>query len=385
MGEANLNPRNIPTAASMLVPRGYLLDFAAQIKKAVKIPVIAVGGMTPELGEKALADGKADFIAFGRSFLSDPDFPNKLYRNERSSIRPCVRCNEQCMGRVPTGIRCAVNTEVGYESYSLQPCAKAKKVLVIGGGPAGMEAARVAASRGNSVTLVEKNTKLGGHLIEASVPEFKKDMGNFNEWLIDQMEANGVKVVTGKEVTGAYLTEAKPDAVVIATGSVALRPNIPGIDKPNVVTAINVLLGKASAGDNPIVAGGGAVGSETALYLAQQGKNVTLVEMLPAIASDVAVIKAPLTAALIDAKVKIITGAKIIAINDNGVTAISADKEVINIIGDKVLLAMGMVKENKLYEAVHKKVNEVYVIGDAVEPRRMSDAIHEGYRIGSLI
>jgi len=289
------------------------------------------------------------------------------------------------MGRVATGIRCAVNTEVGYESYSLQPCTKAKKVLVIGGGPAGMEAARVAALRGHKVTIIEKNEKLGGHLTEASVPEFKKDLGNFNEWLISQMGANGIKVVTGKEVTPAYLTEAKPDAVVIATGSIALRPNIPGIDKSNVVTAIDVLLGKADSGKHPIVAGGGAVGSETALYLAQQGKNVTLIEMLPAVASDVAVIRAPLTAALIDAKVKIITGAKIIAINDDGVTAISANKEIINLVGDKVLLALGMATENKLYQKIHEKVNEVYVIGDATEPRRVSDAVHEGYRVGSVI
>jgi 2,4-dienoyl-CoA reductase-like NADH-dependent reductase (Old Yellow Enzyme family)/thioredoxin reductase len=385
MSEANLDPRNVATAATMLTPRGHLLDLAARIKGAVKIPVIAVGGITPEMGEKVLAEGKADYIAFGRQFLADPDFPNKLYRNERAGIRPCIRCNEQCMGRILVGIRCTVNTEVGYESYNLQPAAKPKKVLVIGGGPAGMEAARIAALRGHNVTIIEKNNKLGGHLIEASVPSFKKDLGNFNEWLVGQLGANGVKVVTGKEVTPAFLDEAKPDAVVIATGSVAVRPNIPGVDKPNVATAIDVLLGKTDSGNHPIVAGGGAVGSETALYLAQQGKDVTLIEMLPMVAADIAVIRNPLTAALIDAKVKIITGTKIIAINDNGVTAISPDKNIVNIPGDKVLLALGMATDNKLYQAVREKVNEVYVIGDAAEPRRVGEAVHEGYRVGSVI
>jgi 2,4-dienoyl-CoA reductase-like NADH-dependent reductase (Old Yellow Enzyme family)/thioredoxin reductase len=385
MSEANLDPRNVATAATMLTPRGHLLDFAAQIKNAVKIPVIAVGGITPEMGEKVLSEGKADFIAFGRPFLADPDFPNKLYRNEREAIRPCIRCNEMCQGRILVGIRCTVNTEVGYESYSLQTAVKPKKVMIIGGGPAGMEAARIAAIRGHDVAIYEKNSQLGGHLTEASVPAFKKDLGNFNDWLVRQMKEKGVKVVTGKEVTPAIINQVKPDAVVIATGSIAFRPNIPGADKSNVVTAIDVLLGKADAGNHPIVAGGGAIGSETALYLAQQGKDVTLIEMLPQVATDVAVIRNVLITQLADAGVKIITDSKIITINDNGVTAVSPEKNVVNIAGDKVILAMGLVTDNKLYQAVREKINEVYVIGDASQPRRVGEAVHEGYRVGSVI
>jgi 2,4-dienoyl-CoA reductase-like NADH-dependent reductase (Old Yellow Enzyme family)/thioredoxin reductase len=385
MSEASLNPRNIPTAAAMFLPRGHMLDLAARIKSAVKIPVIAVGGITPEMGEQVLSQGKADFIAIGRQFLADPDFPNKLYRNERDTIRPCIRCNEQCQGRITVGIRCTVNTEVGYEGYPLLPAAKPKKVLVIGGGPAGMEAVRIAALRGHAVTLVEKNKKPGGHLVAASVPAFKTDLGNFLDWQVKQLPANKVKVITGEEITAAFLEKLKPDAIIIATGSAVLRPNIPGFDKPNVVTAVAVLLGQADPGQHPIVAGGGAVGSETALYLAQQGKDVTLVEMLPAVATDVPVIRNALTAALIDAKVKIITGTKIIAITDKGVTAISPEKNIVNIPGDKVLLALGMTAENKLYPALREAAREVYVIGDALEPRRISDAVHEGYRVGSLV
>jgi len=385
MAEANLDPRNVATAATMLSPHGHLIEFAAQVKKAVEIPVIAVGGITPEMGEKALSEGKADFIAFGRQFLADPDFPNKLDRGARGNIRPCIRCNEMCMGRLLVGVRCTVNPEVGYEGEKLQPAAKAKKVVVIGGGPAGMEAARIAALRGHTVTLYEKNSRLGGHLIEASVPKFKEDIESYKDWLVRQMDKVGVKVVLGMEITPAMLAEFKPDAVVMATGSTSFRPNIPGVDKPVVSSAIDVLLGKAASGNHPIIAGAGAVGSELALYLAQQGKDVILVEMLPQIASDVVPIRNALIAQLGDAKVKILTNTKIGAITDNGVTAISADKSLVNITGDKVILAMGLVSDMNLYKAVHEKVAEVYVIGDSVEPRRMGEAIHEGYRVGSVI
>lgn len=383
--EANANPRNVGTGAIMLSPRGHIIDYAAQIKSVVRIPVIAVGSITMEMAETVLGENQADFVAFGRQFLADPDFPNKLDRGERANIRPCLRCGEMCNGRVPIGIRCTVNAEVGYEGYPLLPAQKPKKVMVVGGGPAGMEAARIAATRWHDVTLYDRNKQLGGHLIEASVPAFKKDIGNYKDWLVRQMDETGVKVELGKEVTPELLDKVKPDAVIVATGSSALKPNIPGIDKPNVVTAIDVLLGKATAGNHPIVAGGGAVGGEIALYLAQQGKDVTLVEMLPMVAADVAIIRNPLTTQLNDAKVKIYTDTKIAAFTDTGVTAVSADRNIINLTGDKVVLAMGMVSDNKLYDAVHEKVKEVYVIGDSVDPRRMGEAIHEGYRVGSVV
>ncbi len=385
MAEAAMDPRNVATAATMLSPHGHLIDFAARIKNAVKIPVITVGGITPELAEKALSEGKADFIAFGRQFLADPDFPRKLDRGERENIRPCIRCNEFCMGRITVGVRCTVNPETGYESQTLQRAARPKKIVVIGGGPAGMEAARVAAIRGHSVTLYEKNNQLGGHLVEASVPKFKEDIRNYKDWLVRQMNNLGVTVVLGRELTPNELAEFKPDAVVIATGSTSFCPNVPGVEKPIVATAIDVLLGKAGPGEHPIVAGGGAVGAEVALYLAQQGKDVTLVEMLPTIASDVVPLRNALIAQLGDAKVKILTDTKIAAITDNGVSAISAGKTTVNISGDKVILAMGLVSDMKLYQAVHEKVAEVYVVGDSVEPRRMGEAIHEGYRVGSVI
>ncbi|MDD5082657.1 MAG: FAD-dependent oxidoreductase, partial [Dehalococcoidales bacterium] len=170
--EARLNPDNGSAMgiAAMYVPRGHLVAYAAQIKSQVKIPVITVGSITPAMGEEILKQGKADFIAMGRQLLADPELPNKLMRNDPASIRPCIRCNEFCSGKVPTGVRCSVNAEVGFESYGLKPVFKQKKVLIVGGGPAAMEAARVAAIRGHKVVLYEKNSQLGGHLVEGTVP-----------------------------------------------------------------------------------------------------------------------------------------------------------------------------------------------------------------------
>ncbi|HSR10667.1 MAG TPA: FAD-dependent oxidoreductase, partial [Thermodesulfobacteriota bacterium] len=385
MAESAMDPKNVATAATMLSPHGHLIDFAGEVKKAVKIPVITVGGVTPEQAEKAIAEGKADFVAFGRQFIADPDFARKLDRGARDEVRPCIRCNEMCMGRITVGVRCTVNPEVGYEGEKLQAASKPKRVVVIGGGPAGMEAARVAAIRGHNVTLYEKNRQLGGHLVEASVPKFKEDIGNYRDWLVRQMGKVGVKVVLGTEISPAALAEDNPDAVVVATGSTAFRPNIAGIEKGNAVSAIDVLLGKADAGSRPIVAGGGAVGCEVALYLARQGKQVTLVEMLPQIAADVPPLRNALVAQLAEAAVKIQTNTKIAAVTDKGVTAISADKNIVEITGDKVILALGLVPDDRLYKAVHEKVSEVYVVGDSVEARRMGEAIHEGYRVGSII
>jgi 2,4-dienoyl-CoA reductase-like NADH-dependent reductase (Old Yellow Enzyme family)/thioredoxin reductase len=383
--EANANPRAVGTASTMLTPHGHLLKYAAQIKSAVKVPVIAVGGITPELGEQALGDGKADFISIGRGLLADPELPNKLERRERDSIRPCIRCNEMCLNRVPLGTRCTVNSELGYEGYELKAAQKKKKVLVAGGGPAGMEAARIAAQRGHEVILFEKGDQLGGHLIEASVSDFKTDLRNYKEWLVRQMSETGVKVELGKELTPALIADIKPHAVVIATGSLVHRPSIPGIDKPIVASATEVLLGKTSSGNYPIVAGGGAIGCEVALHLVRQCKVVTLVEMLPQIADDVSPIKNALTTLLNDSGVHIYTDSKIVAITDNGVAAISNGQQLINILGDRVVLAMGMVPDTKLYDEIHGKVRQVFVIGDAVMARRVGDAIHEGYRVASII
>jgi 2-enoate reductase len=303
-------------------------------------------------------------------------------------IRRCIRCNEGCIGRLfdQLGVRCSVNAEVGFEGEHLRPASKRKKVLIIGGGVAGMEAARVAALRGHEVTLCEKNEKLGGHLIEASVPGFKEDISSYNDWLSTQIRKLGVKIELGNEVTPKTVEDRKPDAVIVATGSTPLIPEISGIDKPIVTTAIDVLLGKTELGNRIIVVGGGLIGSEAALFLAQKGKKVTIVEMLPEIAIDVGLMsKGALMMLLSENGVEVLTNLKVSEVIDKGVIAVDKEQSVRTIEADKVVLALGLKPDAKLYEELKDGVPELYMIGDCVEPRKIIDATHDGYRIGSVI
>jgi 2,4-dienoyl-CoA reductase-like NADH-dependent reductase (Old Yellow Enzyme family)/thioredoxin reductase len=383
--EARLNPRIIRDATSMFEPRGVGVSYAEKIKKTVKLPIITVGSITPEMGEEILQQGKADFIAMGRGLLADPELPNKLMRGEPEDVRLCIRCQEhQTRGSEST--RCTINAECGFESYPMMPPLRRKKVLIVGGGAAGMEAARVTALRGHDVTLYEKNTQLGGHLIEASVPDFKEDLRNYKDWLIGQIKKLGIKIELGKELTSQIVDDVKPDAMIVATGSTPCYPDIPGINKPIVTTAIDILLGKAKPGKKTIIVGGGDVGSETALYLAQQGNKVTIVEMLPEIASDVSGgIRRVLKRMLTDNGVKILTSTKVIEITDSGVTAIDHGQSVVNIEGDRVILALGLIPQAGLYHELRGKVREIYMIGDCVEPHRVAEATRDGYRVGSTI
>jgi len=379
------NPRVDGASSTMYSPRGHIVECAAQIKKDVGIPVIAVNSITPEMAEDLLREKKADFISMGRPVLTDPELPNKLIRGQREDIRPCIRCIEMCLGRIGFGIRCSVNPEVGFEGRPVIPALKPKKVLVVGGGPAGMEAARVAALRGHDVTLFEKHEEIGGHLIEATVPVFKEDLLGYKDWLVGQIKKEGVKVELGKSATADTIAGFKPDAVVIATGSVVSIPELPGADTSKLTTAIDVLLGKEDPGQNTLIVGGGAVGCETALYLVQKGHNVTLVEMLPEVCSDVAMVKGRLTVELADSGVKVLPNTKVVGITEEGVTATSQGGDTITLPADKVVLSMGLVAENALYEELKTEIPEIYLIGDATEPGRVGKAIHEGYQVGTAI
>jgi NADPH-dependent 2,4-dienoyl-CoA reductase/sulfur reductase-like enzyme len=368
--------------------RGQLVEYAKQIKSVVNVPVIAVGSLTPAMGEDILRAGKADFISLGRVQLADPELARKLARGEVDEIRPCTRCNEMCIGRVffQKGLRCIVNAELGSGNGPLRPAQKPKDVIVVGGGAAGMEAARVAALRGHHVTLYERNDVLGGHLIEATVPSFKEDLRNYKDWLIRQITKLGVTVELGKEFTSQMVRKAKPDAMIIATGSVDSRPDIPGVDKPIVTTATDILLTKAKPGKMNILAGGGAIGCEVALHLAEQGKKATIVEMLPEVATDVPFFgRASFVMRLENTGVTILTNSRIVRIEDNGLTAMDENQKELHIPGDRVILAMGLVAQSELYEKLKGSVPEVYTIGDCVEPRRVGEATHDGYRIGSIL
>ncbi len=358
-------------------------------KDALNVPLIIAGSFNdPVDAERVLGEGKADFIALGKPLLADPEYPNKVIEGRVEDIRKCRRCFDGCLRSHqeyynPTD--CAVNVEVGKErKYAITKAEKVKKVLVVGGGPAGMEAARVAALRGHKVTLCEKSDRLGGNLVPGSIPDFKIEDRWLLDWLSTQIKKAGVKIELGKEITknsgiGSY------DAVILATGAVPIITEIPGVEK--AVTAIDVLLGKVEAGKEPIIIGGGEVGCETALYLAEKGHNCTILEMLGDIAVDVPryLVRPDLLGRMSKANVKWFTGMRATEITDDGVVCLDSKWQKHTFSGDMVILAVGLKSVNGLAEAMRGKVSECYTIGDCVEPRKVFNAIHEGSLIARRI
>jgi len=368
-------------------PQGCIVDLAEAIKKVVKIPVIAVGSINdPQLAEQVLSEGKTDFICIGRQLMADPDWPNKAREGRVEDIRPCLRCNEYCIGRLWSfkTASCTVNPLVGKERYyDLNPVQKPKKVMVIGGGPAGMEAARVAALRGHQVVLYEKDNEFGGQLKAPSRISFKEPVRGLINYLSVQLRKLGVKVELGKEVTPELVDLIKPDAVIVATGANPLVPQFPGVENDSVITAPDLHLGKKKAGDTVVVAGGGLVGLETALSLALEGKKVTAIKTRREILRDLnPVNRGALLAELSKIGVTILTDLIIQKFTDQGLVATDMEGKEHTFKADTVVIALGAESENKLAESLTDKVSELYVVGDCVSPRRIGEAMHEGLVAG---
>jgi len=371
-------------------PHGFSLDMAAEIKKVVKIPVIAVGRLgIPELAEEALVQGKVDMIALGRALLADPYWLKKVIKGRVDDIRPCIGCHEGCLYRASAGayLTCSVNPSCGRERLIFfEHPGKRKKIVVVGGGVAGMEVARNAAIKGHNVILFEKTGNLGGHLIEASVPGFKKDIKRLLEWYKIQINKSKIELKLNTLVTPAVIKREGPDTVIIATGSTPFIPEIPGIEKSRVVTCCDLLLRQKKIGKRIVIAGGGLVGCEVALWLAQQGKIVTIVEILPQVANDLFFAnRNMLLDLLIKNKVDIITNTSLLEVTDNGVIVINKSFEKSNINCDTVVLALGMKPENELYKSLLYECEEIYKIGDCKQPRKIHDAVWDGWVIGSTI
>ncbi len=371
-------------------PYGCMVDMAEQAKKAVSIPVITTGRInTPELAEQVLTKRQADIIALGRPLLADPYWPAKAKRANAAAIRPCTACHDGCRYRMALGkpISCAVNPTVGRERlYELRPAEVQKKALVIGGGVAGMEAAMIASSRGHKVILCERSQNLGGHLIEASVPEFKDGYKALLDWYRAQLSMTEVIVRMGIEVTTKLVTEEKPDVVIFATGSTPIIPDIPGVEKSTVITAIDLLLGKVKSGNTVVVAGGGLVGCEVALWLSQQGKKVTVVEMLPEAATGILYANRIMLLQLLALnKVEILTNTCLKGIGDGEVAVMKKSLGETKIACDTVVMAVGLKAERDLYNAMRREMPESYIIGDCKEPRKVMDAIWDAFNIGRTI
>lgn len=364
---------------------GYLVPLAEEVKKVSSVPVIAVGRLDTELGDEIIEQGKADFIAIGRRLIADPELPNKAAAGRQDEIIPCINCME-CIERPVTegrGTACASNAATGRESaYRIQPADKAIRIAVVGGGPAGMEAARVAAQRGHRVVLFEKKPELGGQLIVAALPPYKEDLDRLTEYLADQLAKAGVDVRLNVEVTPEVVREEKPDAVIMAVGGIPIIPDVPGVGDPKVVIAQDVLAGR-EVGQNVVIIGGGMVGCETGHFLAEKGKHVTIVEMLKRLANDVSpMVRRRLLDGLREKQVTTIKGANCEEITASGVHITTSQDERQEIPADSVVLAVGYRANDALFRSIEGELPEVYCIGDAADPQRIREAINAGYQAG---
>jgi 2-enoate reductase len=366
---------------------GCMVDMAEMVKNVVKIPVIAVGKLDiPELAEMVLKEGKADIVALGRALLADPHWPKKVRERKIEDIRPCIGCHDGCLGREDQRkpLSCATNPATGRERlYEIVSSSKPRKVLIAGGGIAGMEAARVAAIKGDDVTLFEKSEILGGHLIAASVPDFKQSVKRLLDWYRSQLIGLRVEVKLNTEVTPELVKNERPEKVVVATGSTPIISSIPGIEKRLLNTAIDLLLGKRRAGNTIVMIGGGLIGCETGLWLARQGKRVIIVEMLPEVTMGIYHANSTMLLDMLALnKVEIMTNTTLEEIKEQEVIVIDKSFKKTIIKCDTVALALGLEPRRELYESLMGEFAELYAIGDCKKPGKMLNAIWDGYNIG---
>ena len=375
----------IHQVSPMAIDRGHNVWAAEAVKKEIGIPVIASGSITtPEYAEEIISTGKGDYVGLGRPLWADQYWAKKAEEDRPEDIRPCIRCNEGCLERTffrYRAVTCAVNPTIGREGeLDITPAETKKNVAVVGGGPAGMEAARVCALRGHTVTLFEKR-KTGGALNEAAAPEFKSDIRFFQKYLETQMKKLNVNVVE-KQIEPEDIVAGGYDAAIIATGAEPVKLNLPGLDKPFVHDAVDVLNGSSSVGDKIAVVGGGLVGTEVAIHLAEKGKAVTVVEMLPEIMSDCAVTdKIAYGERLAKDRIPVLTSHRLKEVKDNGITVAQSNGMLTEIEADTVIMAVGYVSMNGFRSKLEaEKQLKVYEIGDCVHPGKIFDAIHTAYK-----
>lgn len=383
---------NLVSTPPQSFPYGCFLHLSEGIKRVVNVPVIGVGRInTPECAEQALHEGKADLVAMGRALIADPYLPQKAIEGRVEDIIPCIYCNQGCITRVLNGldITCLVNPMVGREAkYQIISTKMPKKILIAGAGPAGLEAAIIAKQRGHNVILVEKKKYLGGQLNYAFKPPNKEVIEKLIDYFSKQVKKLGIKIHLGEPVTKEFVRQIRPDLIIIATGSFPKVPESFRIQGDRVLFATEVLEGKKFLGQKTIVIGGGQVGLETADFLSDAGKDVTVIEML----SDVGMDMPPrnkmfLMKRLSKKNVQILANRKVIEISNNGVRADYFGHQV-EFMGDIVVIATGSSPDRTLLKELEEIIPDLegfFIIGDCVEPRKALEAIYEGARIAKDI
>lgn len=374
----------------MYQKKGLYIEYCKMVKEVVDIPVFCAGRMdNPDMALEAIENGECDVIDLGRPLLADPDYCNKLRCGKITQIRPCISCHEGCMGRVASYslLNCAVNPQAARERVNAyEPILKKKKVLIVGGGVAGCEAARVLAIRGHQPVVYEKGSRLGGNLIPGGAPDFKEDDIALADWYTNELNRLGVHVHLNTELNEEEIKAMDYDTVILATGS---KPKVFSLgDDSHTYTAEQVLLKQKDAGKKTVVVGGGLVGCETALWLAQNGIHVTIVEAL----DKVMAVNGPLCAAnkeMLEALlpfngVEIITGAKVTEFA-NGEVKVDTKEGSKTIMSDSVILSVGYKEENTLYNNLQFDIPDLYLLGDAKKVSNIMYAIWDAFEVANHI
>jgi 2-enoate reductase len=367
----------------MYQKHGLYLEYSEKLRKVIDKPVIVAGKLDlPEMAEDALQTGKVDMVVLGRALLADPFWPKKVMEGREKEIVPCIGCHAGCMGRGFEGkhLCCAVNPACGRERYyQLKKIDGPKTAMVVGGGVAGMEAARVLKLRGYDVTLYEAGKELGGVIIPGSVPDFKFEDARLLTYYRHQMGLLGIQVKVETGVTADMIRRAKADVVILAVGAASKKLNIRCSDASKMTEAIDVLLSKKECGQKVVMIGGGLVGCETALWLAQQGKDVTIVEALDAICASGKPVpfmnKDMLLNLMKQAHVKVITSSSLLEVTDEGALIIGKDFRKQTIPADTVVVAVGYTANNQLFKEIYGEVPNVYNVGDSEVAATIMDAI----------